>query len=410
VDFLGIVASGRCAAVGDPDWPAAVRAQVMGSVALGRARPGPPGPGTPFYIGFTSGSTGLPKGFRRNHRSWAESFRVCLDEFGEGAATRVLAPGRVSHSLFLFGMLLGLWTGAGVVVQEQFSAARALESLARGQAACLVAVPSQLLVMLELAARRKCAPIPGVRQIMISGARWMRHRTADLRALFPQARIVEFYGASETSFIAWTDADPDMPAQAVGRPFSNVEIDIRGAPPGAPGLIYVRSPMLFTDYVGGGADDTAALRDGDWLSVRDVGYLDPAGRLCLVGREKRMIVTQGRNLFPEEVESVLASHPAVAAASVHGVPDALRGMQVVAVVDPAPGVAVAAGELAAWCRARLEAYKAPRRYYVGDGWPLTASGKTDHGALAARLAAACATESTVPKDASGGEPCLRPLH
>jgi len=432
VDFLGIVASGRCAAVGDPDWPSAVRARIVASVAQGRATMGPPGPDTPFYIGFTSGSTGRPKGFRRNHRSWAESFRVCVEEFGDGAATRVLAPGRASHSLFLFGMLLGLWTGEGVVVQEQFSAPRTLESLARGQASCLVAVPSQLLVMLELAKRRKRAPIPGVRHIMISGARWMRHRTPALRALFPQARIVEFYGASEASFIAWTDADPDLPAQAVGRPFSNVELDIRNArEPGGPGLIYVRSPMLFMDYVGGD-DETAALRDGDWLSVRDMGYLDDAGRLCLVGREKRMIVTQGKNLFPEEVETVLAAHPGVAAVSVHGVPDALRGMQVVAVVEPAPGATVHASELTAWCRARLEAYKAPRRYYVCDRCPLTASGKTDHAALTARLAtvsaggAAAASASTETDEpvlagvsagstgaatgADESEPWLRPLH
>ncbi|MBV6307335.1 AMP-binding protein [Candidimonas humi] len=404
-DFLGIVASGRCAAVGDPDWPGVVRRQVLASIPQDTAAPPSPGPATPFYIGFTSGSTGLPKGFRRTHRSWTESFRACLDAFGPGAATRVLAPGRCSHSLFLFGMLLGLWTGAGVLVQEQFSAARALDSLEQGAASCLMAVPSQLLVMLELAARRKRAPIHGVSQVIISGARWMRHRTVELRALFPQARIVEFYGASETSFIAWTDADPGLPAEAVGRPFAKVEIDVRGAQgPGTPGLIYVRSPMLFMDYVGGGDDGTAALRKGDWMSVRDMGYLDEQGRLCLAGRQKRMIVTQGKNLFPEEVETVLAAHPGVAAASVHGVPDELRGMQVVAVVLANDGAQLRAAELAAWCRARLEPYKAPRRYFLCQHWPLTVSSKTNHAALAAALAAATTAEA-----ADSGEPRLRVL-
>jgi acyl-CoA synthetase (AMP-forming)/AMP-acid ligase II len=250
--------------------------------------------------------------------------------------------------------------------------------------------------MLEWAERREHAPIPGARQIMISGARWMRDRTPALRALFPHARIVEFYGASETSFIAWTDADPGLPAQAAGRPFANVDIDIRGASePGGPGLIYVRSPMLFMDYAGGANDGTAALRDGDWLSVRDVGYLDEAGRLCLLGREQRMIVTQGKNLFPEEVETVLAAHPGVAAASVHGVPDALRGARIAAVIRPAPGAVLRAGELTAWCRARLEPYKAPRRYYVCERWPVTASAKTDHAALAALLAAGASASSAV---------------
>jgi acyl-CoA synthetase (AMP-forming)/AMP-acid ligase II len=189
-----------------------------------------------------------------------------------------MAPGRFSHSLFLFGMVLGLWSGAGVVVQERFSAPRLLETLRTGRTPCLVAVPSQLLLMLELAARRQLAPIDGVRLILISGARWMRDRTEALQALFPKARIVEFYGASETSFMAWMDADASAPPHAVGKPFSNVEIDIRQPqPPLGTGQIFVRSPMLFTDYVGAANDHTAAVRDGEWLSVRDMGYVDAQG-------------------------------------------------------------------------------------------------------------------------------------
>jgi acyl-CoA synthetase (AMP-forming)/AMP-acid ligase II len=421
VDFLGIVASGRSAAIGDPDWPPAVREQVMATISTAPATLPAPGPTTAFYVGFTSGSTGLPKGFQRRHRSWTESFRVCIDEFGDGTRTCVLAPGRVSHSLFLFGMLLGVWTGAGVVVQEPFSATRALEAMAQGQTPCLVAVPSQLLLMLALAVRRGLAPMPAVRLIMISGARWMRDRTPALRALFPEARIIEFYGASETSFIAWTDADAAMPPEVVGRPFGNVDLDIR-APDASdgPGLIYVRSPMLFMNYVGA-PDATAALRAGEWLSVRDVGYLDDAGRLCLMGRQKRMIVTQGKNLFPEEVEAVLAAHPEVVAASVHGVTDALRGMQVVAAVQRSAGSTLDAAALSAWCRTRLETFKTPRAWFGCAPWPMTASDKTDHAAIAqafhdlpadrspavgGQTAVPETPASTPPTDIS---PCLHPI-
>ncbi|KAF1019150.1 MAG: putative acyl--CoA ligase YhfT [Paracidovorax wautersii] len=397
IDFLAIVASGRTAAVGDPDWPATVLAGVRAWVDAAPDDAPPPGPLTPFYVGFTSGSTGLPKGFRRHHRSWAESFRVGLQTFGDGAATRMLAPGRLSHSLFLFGMLQGLWTGAGVRVQRQFSAARALALLDQGQAQCLVAVPSQLLLMLELAARRRLAPITATRLVMISGARWMRARTPALRALFPLARIVEFYGASETSFMTWADADEHLPSAVVGQPFANVELRIQGAPaPGDDGLIYVRSPMVFLDYVGA-ADGSAALREpdaaGDWLSVRDMGHVDEQGRLWLAGRQQRMIVTQGKNLFPEAVEDVLAAHPAVAAASVLGVDDALRGKTVVALLRLADGAEPpSAADLADWCRARLEAFKVPRRFWRVDAWPLTASGKTDHAKLVAAVAAPDKTE------------------
>ncbi|MEY3872710.1 MAG: hypothetical protein RLZZ296_1705, partial [Pseudomonadota bacterium] len=136
IEFLAVISSGRCAAMADPDWPAAVHETMREQInqlptALMELHST-----SPFYIGFTSGSTGMPKGFRRHHRSWTESFRVCVDTFGPDAASGVLSPGRSSHSLFLFGMLLGIWTGAGVVIQEQFSASRALDTLRQGHTPC----------------------------------------------------------------------------------------------------------------------------------------------------------------------------------------------------------------------------------------------------------------------------------
>lgn len=407
VAFMGIIHSGRCAAVSDPDWPSTVRASVrheLGSTLIEPSQTDAAKPTSPFYIGFTSGSTGIPKGFRRHHQSWTESLRVCLDTFGPDAASCVMAPGRFSHSLFLFGMVLGLWSGAGVVVQERFSAARLLDTLRTGRTPCLVAVPSQLLLMLELATRRKILPIEGVRLILISGARWMRDRTEALQALFPKARIVEFYGASETSFMAWMDADASASPQAVGRPFSNVEIDIRQTqPPLGTGQIFVRSPMLFMDYVGATHDHTAAIRDGDWLSVRDMGYFDAQGFLCLVGRENRMIVTQGKNLFPEEVESVLVSSSHVTQVSVLGIPDPIRGQQVVAIVGATDGIhQPSTATLTDLSRTQLESYKVPKRFFVCTDWPMTASGKTDHTALA-KLLKQFLTDEKAPS-------CIRPIH
>ncbi|MGY0193761.1 AMP-binding protein [Leptothrix sp. BB-4] len=405
IDFLATLASHRCAAVADPDWPEAVRAAVVRQLDALPATPLPDRPDAPFYIGYTSGSSGQPKGFRRHHRSWTESLRVCVDTFGPETCGRVLAPGRLSHSLFLFGMVLGLWTGAGTVVQERHSAARTLATLAAGDATVLVAVPSQLLMLLGLAQRNQQrhelrrqpgaapTPITATRLILISGAPWARAHTPALQALFPNARLIEFYGASELSFVAWQEADAAVPTAVVGRPFAGVEIDIRDrlvpGDPASPGRIHVRSAMLFSDYVGTPDPATAAIRtpdaEGDWLSVRDQGSLDEHGRLWLHGRENRMIVTQGKNLFPEEVEAVLEARPGIAAASVLGLPDDVRGKRVVAVLLPEEGAAppdIAA--LAAACRAALEPYKQPRRWWVAKPghWPRTRSGKTDHGAIA----------------------------
>ena len=409
VDFLAVIASGRCAAVAEPEWPASVQARIAAQFAQQPPADMPePGPETPFYIGFTSGSSGLPKGFRRHHRSWTESFRVSAQDLGGAAMQRVYAPGRLSHSLFLFAALLGLWSGAGAEIQERFSAGRALARLQSAEFPVLVAVPSQLQLMLESAQRRRTPPVHGVALLLISGARWLRERTPALQALFPRARIVEFYGASEASYIAWMDADARAPAQAVGRPFSNVTLHI-GADPlagpsdngGEPGLIWVRSPMLFMDYVGS-CDGSAALRRGEWLSVRDIGHIDAQGWLHLRGRESRMIVTQGKNLFPEEVEARLQAHPQLGQVSLHGVADGLRGHALHAVlqaVDEVCPMPHALG-LAQWCRATLESFKAPRHWWLWQGpWPLTASGKTDHAAIARAL-----LERTQELEQSGAAP------
>ena len=422
ITFLGIVQSGRCAAVSDPDWPdhirrsvaEALRDETSCSKALSKNTSEHSTRDTdPFYIGFTSGSTGIPKGFQRHHRSWVESFRVCADTFGMDHRLGILAPGRISHSLFLFGMLMGLYTGAGIAIQNKFSAAQTLATLQAGQHPCLVAVPSQLIMLMQWAQHRRITAVAQVRLILISGARWMRQHTPQLQQLFPNARIVEFYGASETSFIAWKDAHEPASAEAVGRPFSNVELQIR--PIGTSGLIYVRSPMLFMNYVGAQHDPTAAVRDGDWLSVGDIGHIDAQGHLCLVGRQNRMIVTQGKNLFPEELENLLATHPHIANASVHALPDPVRGAQVVAVLQPSHSEAptLNAHNLGQWCKSQTEAFKTPRHFFLCHEWPLTASGKTNHASIHRALlqwvanSATATTPSDTPSDTQ--RPCLHPL-
>ncbi|MGI4936288.1 MAG: AMP-binding enzyme, partial [Janthinobacterium lividum] len=214
----------------------------------------------------------------------------------------------------------------------------------------------------------------------------------------------------ETSFIAWTDSDAALADSVVGRPFANVALRIvparaesatdqaaahipapeTAALPEAAnqqaGLVYVRSPMVFLDYVNvdPGQEASAAVRDGDWLSVRDVGYLDQDGLLHLLGRQQRMLLAQGKNLFPEEIETMLSAHPAIEAACVIGVPDALRGVRIVALLKLR--AAVASADLTAWCAARLQHYKIPRRFFVATAWPRTAAGKTDHRQLATLFA------------------------
>jgi long-chain acyl-CoA synthetase len=188
--------------------------------------------------------------------------------------------------------------------------------------------------------------------------------------------------------------DEDVPADSVGRAFHGVEISIRDSQ-GAPlpanqtGPIYIDSPMLFSGYALGGAQQPP--RIGRAMTVGDIGYLDSRGYLHLVGRARRMIVTSGKNLFPEEIEAALEHHPAIRHAAVFARADEKRGERLVAVVRPRDTERITRRDLIAHLRAMLPLYKVPRIVVGMQDWPLTRSGKTDFDAVRALWEAGCGT-------------------
>jgi long-chain acyl-CoA synthetase len=415
--FLSVARAGREAQVLDPDWPAemtgAILAQLssalvvsfdarfVGNQAIVLADPllpfaqialalgastdavpkSEPDALTPFYVGFTSGSTGLPKGYRRHHRSWTESFRHDALEFGITRDDVILAPGTLTHSLFLYALVHGLNAGARVILCRRFRPDAVVRLIEGEGVTVLYGVPTQLQLTIKAAGK---ATLASLRWILSSGAKWPAGEREPLRRLFPNARFAEFYGASETSFMTVAKADESGPETSVGRAFSGAVVTIRDRagrplPAERTGHVFVESPFLFMNYACGEASDL--LRHGDAISVGDIGFLDPKGFLHLVGRASRKIVTSGKNVYPEEIERELERHPAVAAAAVLGTPDPSRGERLVALVHMPADAAATAADLIAYLRDALPLYKVPRVYACLSDWPLTRSGKTDFDAL-----------------------------
>jgi long-chain acyl-CoA synthetase len=155
--------------------------------------------------------------------------------------------------------------------------------------------------------------------------------------------------------------------------------------PGEPGELQFRCNTFMNGYWNQPELTESTLKDG-WLRTGDVGRVDEAGNIFIIDRIKDMIVTNGYNVFPKEVELVLFAHPAVQAAAVIGAPHAVRGENVVAFVIPAAGATTSAEEIIAYCRENLARFKVPREIVFSDSLPLTASGKIRRFALRERAA------------------------
>lgn len=352
----------------------------------------------PFYAGFTSGSTGDPKGYCRSHRSWLDSFAVSAAEFSIGEGDRVLIPGSMVHSLHLYGAVHGLVCGAAVEIADRFHPRALAARLKAPGPVVLYATPTQIhYIAAEL---QRGGAAENVRLVLASGAKWRETDRKAMAGVFPSARLVEFYGASEMSFIAISLPEDRPPDGSVGRAARGVEIAIRDdarndLPIGQTGTIWVRSSMLFDGYICGGGSEVA--RENGWLTVGDRGRLDAEGFLYLAGREKRMIVTSGLNIYPEEVEQVLLSHDRVALAAVLAKPDKVRGSALVAVVQAHPGGELPGGVLndailRRHCLQHLGRSRTPRVFVLLEELPLTPGGKIDLKQLEAMVLPAAGSE------------------
>jgi len=395
------VRAGKCAQVLDPAWPQATTDKVLAALRPGLfldARPARPARVVPhkirpdihrpFYTGFTSGSTGMPKGFRRHQHSWLESFRGDDTAFKFSTQDVFVALGSLAHSLFLYAVIRGLYAGCETVFFPQFRPDRALDRIEESKGTVVYGVPTQYDAIAAEAARKR-RRLENVRLVLSSGAKLPVSLKSRMRHVFPNAEICEFFGTSEQSYISLA-RDGMAPAESVGTAFPGVDLrilDARGEPVavGEVGRVFVASELLFEGYAFGEADSVE--RDGDAISVGDLGYLDAQGHLYLTGRSDRMIVTSGKNVYPEEVEAVLSACAGVRNAAVLGIDDRRRGKRLVGVLRLAEDVQIQRRNLMVWCRGKLPQYKIPTTYFLCPDWPRTVSEKTDYPALGALMAA-----------------------
>jgi acyl-CoA synthetase (AMP-forming)/AMP-acid ligase II len=354
-------------------------------VPAAAAAPGPLAGGErPQTILYTSGTTGRPKGALLPHRKTLYNTLNAEIYLGLHRDDIVVAPIPLFHS---FGLKIlsvpALFAGATLVLVDRFDPHELQRCIARRGATILGAVPVMYRRMLEGGLQRE--PLSSLRYAFSAGApldvetihAWARHGV----------RITQGYGQTETSILCCLGApDALTHAGSVGRPVRHGELRVadpqgNSVPPGTPGEIVVRGPIVMLGYWER-PEETAASRIDGWHRTGDLGVMDEEGFVTLVGRRKELYISGGENVYPAEVERALSEHPDVIEVAVVGVPDARWGEAGRAYVVSRG--ARDAEQLLTWARERLARYKIPREVVWLDELPRTASGKVPKHVLLER--------------------------
>ncbi|MFZ0043061.1 MAG: AMP-binding protein [Solirubrobacteraceae bacterium] len=326
---------------------------------------------------LTSGTTGTPKGANRPSPSSLSPVAAILSVIPLRARETTLIAAPLFHAWGYAHMLLGAALGSTLVLRRHFRPADTLSQISEHHASALIVVPVMLQRILDLGAEAIAEyDTSSLRVIAASGSALpgpLAQRVMDALG----DTLYNLYGSTE---VAWasiaTPEDLRAAPGTAGRPPRGTAVKILGPdghdlPAGERGRIFVGSEMLFEGYTGGGDKD----RYGALMSTGDMGHFDAGGRLFVDGRDDDMIVSGGENVFPSEVEDLLAGFPGVREVAVHGVIDEEFGQRLRAVVVPEPGAELSEDELQDYVRSNLARYKVPREVAFVSELPRNATGK-----------------------------------
>ena len=338
----------------------------------------PPRAGTaPRITILTSGTTGTPKGAPRSEPKSLGLLGSLLSKvpFKAGEVTELCAP--MFHALGFAQAIIGIGLGSTLVVRRRFDPAETLESIERHRATAMVMVPVMLQRTLELGVEEiRRHDTSSLRIIFVSGSRLspeLAERT--IEAFGPV--IYNLYGSTEVSYATIaTPEDMEAAPASVGKVVRGSVVKIldedgNELPKGEKGRIFVGNIAQFEGYTGGGNKENI----GGLISSGDVGHFDSDGRLFIDGRDDEMIVSGGENVFPAEVEELLARHEAVGDAAAIGIDDEKFGQRLKAFVVLREGQAVTEDELKAYVKDNLANYKVPREVVFVEELPRNATGK-----------------------------------
>ncbi|CAM2997359.1 AMP-binding protein [Staphylococcus argensis] len=249
-----------------------------------------------LHIGFTSGTTGLPKAYYRNEASWLASYRE-NERLLSPEVQAIVAPGPLAHSLSLYACIYALYSGRTFIGMNHFEPTKMMQSIAEVKApSALFLVPTMLRYSLHAQwIAEECV------DIFTTGDKLPTEIFEQVKDSFHDANIIEFFGTSEASFISY-NYNQQAPVRSVGRCFPNVQVELRAQDEAGVGQLFVRSDMTFSGYVG------KPVPQAMWIPIGDYASLDEQDHLFLHGRQADRLIIGGRNVYPSEIEAQALTH------------------------------------------------------------------------------------------------------
>ncbi|KRB82359.1 hypothetical protein ASE00_09825 [Sphingomonas sp. Root710] len=350
----------------------AVSSEVEPSVAVGD--------NDPWFIGFTSGTTGFPKGAVLTHGARTMPALYAAIEYGLRDTDVALVVMPMFHSNGFAFTHIGLMLGNTIVIQRNFEPEGVLQAIERHGVSYVSLVPTMYTRILALPKQTLDQyDVRSMRVFISSSAPLLTETKEGILKVFPNAELNELYGSTEAGIVTnLKPRDQARKTRCVGLPIFGVQVrllDPEGneVAPGEVGELYSLGPT-FHEYDGLPDATDRAFRDG-WFTAGDLARQDDEGYIYIVDRRTDLILSGGENIYPAEVEDVLASHPAIAELAIIGIPHPVWGEAVHAVIVAQGSERITLTDLDEFCRGRLSNYKRPRSIELVEALPKTATGK-----------------------------------
>ena len=340
-----------------------------------------PAPTDLSTIGYTSGTTGHPKGAMQSHRAvflnTAAVFAVQTRTERDVMLNALPLP-HVYGNIIMNGTFMARAT---LVMMERFDPAVALAEIPRHQVTVVDGVPTMYAMMLadpsmpgtDLASLRMCA-VGGQTMPVAKMEEWERRSGAPLLELWGMTELGGA-GTSNCGYMPNVHGSIGFVLPGLEARIASLEDACLTVPDGEPGELMVRGPLVMLGYYANEQATRAAIEPDGWMHTGDIASRDDEGHYFIVDRRKDLIITGGFNVYPAEIERVVASYPAVAMVAVGSVPDETLGELARAYVVLRPDATATEAQIIDHCRPHLAAYKLPRSVRFVPDLPKTSTGK-----------------------------------